>query len=79
MVKYYCDRCGAESEKLVSVRIPTNKVSELALKAEVMGLCPQCEKQANDIYNLCSDIKIMMFERFTRKEQSGCDTSTRSY
>ena len=65
MIKYYCDRCGKESPRLADVIIPNIKGS-LSFEGKTVHLCPDCEKEANDIYNKLTDIRFILFDGFIK-------------
>ena len=73
MVKYFCDRCGAESKTLSTVQIPTKCLISHSIIAEPFELCPECKKQADDMFHRCSEIRVVMFKGFMQTEKGGAE------
>ena len=68
MIKYFCDRCGKEAKKLVSVRIPTNKLRDGSCGTKPIDLCEECENEANHIFDTLMEFRLYMFSRYLKKE-----------
>lgn len=66
MVKYYCDRCGKEAEKLEPVQIPTEKTKHEVFIRKTIHVCPKCKKEYDDILNKLVDIRFVMFSTFMK-------------
>ena len=73
MIKYYCDRCGIECNELEKMSIPSKKYSYEYTKTEEVSLCEGCAKQAKDIFDNCTDIRLMMFGKFMQDAKGGAE------
>ncbi len=67
MAKYYCDRCGKESEMLHEIKVPTQK-SAYSFDTKPYEVCADCENEYDKIIDKLTDIRFALFEGFIRKE-----------
>ena len=70
VVKYYCDRCGKETKNLEQISVPSEKKRNSFLP-KLFQVCPECEKEYDDIINKLTDIRFVLFDGFMRKEDEG--------
>ena len=71
MVKFYCDRCGRESEELNQIKIPTQKTAYNTFNTKPYQVCVDCENQYNNIIDKLTDIRFVLFDGFMRKDDGG--------
>lgn len=71
MVKFYCDRCGKESEKLHEIKIPTHKREHHNFDTKPCQVCADCENEYYQIIDKLTDIRFVLFDGFMRKEDEG--------
>lgn len=71
MTKHYCDRCGMECEKLVTVRVPTENHHNGSFSTKSVEVCPYCEEVANRLIDLITDIRFTIFEKIWSKGMKG--------
>ena len=66
MVKYYCDRCGAECEEtyLTEVAIPKEKKGFGSFSTDRITVCSSCNREYEKVIDALTDIRFLMFERF---------------
>lgn len=69
MIKYYCDRCGKEAQKLHSVKIPVQKQIgfEYSCYSKPLDLCDECKNESDEIFDTLVDIKLSMFSKYLKK------------
>ena len=65
MTKYYCDRCGKESQILFDVKIPNIKNS-ISFENKTVGLCSSCREEADRLYDKITDIRFILFKDFIK-------------
>lgn len=68
MIKFYCDRCGKESEKLYEIKIPTQKREHNSFSTKPYQVCADCESEYDNIIDKLTDIRFVLFNGFMRKE-----------
>lgn len=68
MVKFYCDRCGKETEKLHEIKMPTQKREHHSFDTKSCQVCVSCQREYNDIICKLTDIRFVLFSGFMRKE-----------
>lgn len=66
MIKFYCDRCGKECEKLSEITIPKEKLSPGNFSTKTISVCSDCEKEAKALYDKLVDIRFILFKDFFR-------------
>ncbi len=71
MIKFYCDRCKKETEKLVEIKIPTVKNNYGGFDTKLYQVCVDCESEYDDIIGKLTDIRFVLFDGFMRKEDEG--------
>jgi DNA-directed RNA polymerase subunit RPC12/RpoP len=71
MVKFYCDRCGKETEKLHEIRIPIKKSVCHTFDTKLYQVCVDCESEYDDIIDKLTAIRFVLFSGFMRKEDEG--------
>lgn len=71
MIKFYCDRCKKETEKLVEIKIPTVKNNYGSFDTKPCQVCVGCQREYNDIICKLTDIRFVLFDGFMRKEDEG--------
>lgn len=64
MTKYFCDRCGKESEKLTEIPIPDEKTSTNSFSTKFVHVCNDCENEFDNIINKLIDIRFILFNDF---------------
>lgn len=69
MVKFYCDRCGKESERLHEIKIPTQKRKYHNFDTKPYNVCVDCENEYDNIIGKLTDIRFILFDGFMRKEE----------
>lgn len=69
MIKFYCDRCGKESEKLYEIKIPTQKRKYHNFDTKIYQVCADCENEYDNIIGKLVDIRFILFDGFIRKEE----------
>ena len=77
MKKLYCDRCGAECERLHSKRVPNKIWKHGSYEAKEIELCKSCEEfvsVAEDAYN-----EAMVKVRFAFFESLMSDVYKKEY
>ena len=68
MTKFFCDRCGKESKKLSSIAIPVGKIESGCSRSVAYELCKECERDANEKFEILLDIRLAMFANFMGKD-----------
>jgi len=68
MVKFYCDRCGKESEKLHEIQIPTQKSSSHSFYTQHCQVCIDCKSEYDNIIDKLTDIRFVLFNGFMRED-----------
>lgn len=71
MVKFYCDRCGKENEKLHEIKIPTQKREHHSFDTKPYQVCVECKNEYDNIIDKLTDIRFVLFDGFMRKEDEG--------
>ena len=64
MIKYICDRCGKECEKLHSLKIPIKKLSDSSCLSKHIDVCTECDKEADVLFDILADIRLIMFDKY---------------
>lgn len=64
MIKYYCDVCGKEEQRLCEVRIPHTKGDHGNFGVMPIEVCQGCEKRYDALIDLLLDIRFELFEKF---------------
>ena len=69
MTKYFCDRCGKESEKLTKIRIPDKKQPHInSFSTKSICVCSDCENEFDNLINKLTDIRFILFDDFMKEE-----------
>lgn len=63
MIKFYCDRCGKEVNKLYDIGIPESKGS-FSFKNKTIQGCLSCKGEADNINDKLVDIRFLLFKDF---------------
>lgn len=66
MTKYFCDRCGKESDKLEEIHIPDKKTIAGSFMTKPIQVCRNCEQEHNVILDKCVDIRFILYEGFMK-------------
>lgn len=66
MTKYFCDRCGIESQKLNEIKIP-NKKTRYGFETKPIQVCGNCESEYDNINDKLVDIRFILFADFLKE------------
>lgn len=68
MTKFYCDRCGKESEELLDVVIPVKVIHSMYMDREEVHLCHKCFSEAHDRHYEASKAYLEAFANFIKMD-----------
>lgn len=66
MTKYFCDRCGIESQKLNEIKIPNKKI-RYGFETKSIQVCGNCENEYDNINDKLVDIRFILFADFLKE------------
>lgn len=66
MTRCYCDRCGKETNKLIPIMIPIERINNRDFKVKPTELCEDCVREYEDIMIKLADIRHVMFSGFMK-------------
>lgn len=65
MIKYFCDRCGAECSRLHDCKIHYKKGS-LGFETRTVHVCRECNDEADRLHDISTDVHLALFKDFLK-------------